>query len=70
MLEETGYLSHNSERVCLLIFTSALPVELNHHQFCAAFQLFIPFFVIFSGESIRREYTCHTLECLFVDGEA
>ncbi|KAN0088198.1 hypothetical protein V8E55_005255 [Tylopilus felleus] len=35
MLEETGYLSHNSER------------------FCAAFQLFIPFFVIFSGESIR-----------------
>ncbi|KAF8448859.1 hypothetical protein L210DRAFT_2630647 [Boletus edulis BED1] len=35
MLEETGYLVHNST------------------QFCTAFELFLPFFVICSGESIR-----------------
>ncbi|KAI9464668.1 hypothetical protein HD554DRAFT_1244913 [Boletus coccyginus] len=35
MLEETGYVSHNSKR------------------FCSAFELFVPFFVILTGESIR-----------------
>jgi hypothetical protein len=26
------------------------------YQFCTAFELFVPFFVILTGESIRREY--------------
>lgn len=37
-------------------------------QFCAAFELFVPFFVILTGESIRREYTNHIPRRPLFDG--
>ena len=55
ILEETGYLSRGSQRVCLFVFLRHL-LSFIAHQFCTAYELFISSFVILTGESIRREY--------------